>query len=176
MRRRSHRVVAVLTLLVAVLGALLRSAPAIAESDAARPVWGAAAILAQATPEKGPTLVTPRGPSLMMPMMNSARGRKLFAEKGCVVCHSIRDVGGRVAMHLDAYTRPPFMNPFEFAAQMWRGAPAMITLQERNLGYQIKLTGEELADIIAFVHDHEEQQNFSEGDIPPEMRVLIPEE
>ena len=164
MRRRNHRVVAALALLVAVLGTLLRSAPAIAESEAARPVWGASAILAQVTPEKGPTLIAPSGPSLMMPMMNSARGRKLFAEKGCIVCHSIGGVGGRVAIRLDAHTRPPFMNPFEFAAQMWRGAPAMITLQERNLGYQIKLTGEELADIIAFVHDQEEQQKLSEGD------------
>ncbi len=26
---------------------------------------------------------------LMMPEMNAARGRELFAEKGCVVCHSV---------------------------------------------------------------------------------------
>ncbi len=176
MRRRSRAVVAALTHLVAVLGAVLGSVPANAESDAVQPVRHAATLLAQGTSEKGPTLVTPRGPSLVMPMMNSARGRTLFVEKGCVICHSIRDVGGSVAARLDAHTRPPYVNPFEFAAQMWRGAPAMIALQERNLGYQIELTGEELADIIAFVHDHEEQQKFTEADIPQEIRELIPEE
>ena len=31
---------------------------------------------------------------LLMPMMNPARGRELFASKGCVVCHSFNGVGG----------------------------------------------------------------------------------
>ena len=35
-----------------------------------------------------------KGPRLIMPMMNPARGRKLFASKGCVTCHSINGVGG----------------------------------------------------------------------------------
>jgi len=58
------------------------------------------------------------------------------------------------------------MNPFEFAARMWRGAPAMVAAQEDELGGQIEFTGQELADIIAFVHDSEEQKAFSAGDIP----------
>ena len=65
------------------------------------------------------------------------------------------------------------MNPFEFAAKMWDGAEAMVALQREELGEPIKLTGEELADIIAFVHDAEEQKKFSETDIPPTIMAVM---
>ena len=48
---------------------------------------------------------------------------------------------------------PKMMHPFEFAAKMWRMAPAMIAARDEVFGEQILFTGEELADIIAFVHD-----------------------
>ena len=113
------------------------------------------------------------GPGLMMPEMNAERGRKLFASKGCVVCHSINKVGGEDAPPLNASTMALPMNPFEFAAKMWDGAEAMVALQRDELGEQIKLTGEELADIIAFVHDAEEQKKFSETDIPPTIMAVM---
>jgi mono/diheme cytochrome c family protein len=113
------------------------------------------------------------GPGLMMPSMDSARGRKLFASKGCVVCHSINGVGGEDAPPLDAATMPGPMNPFEFTAKMWRGAEAMITMQREELGEQIEFTGDELADIIAFAHHPEEQKKFSETDIPPRIMDLM---
>ena len=114
-----------------------------------------------------------RGPRLIMPMMNPARGRKLFASKGCVTCHAINGVGGEDAPALDAHTMQLFMNPFEFAAMMWKGAATMIALQEDAMGGQIGFTGEELADIIAFAHDEEEQHKFSEADIPPEIMPMM---
>ena len=110
---------------------------------------------------------------LMMPTMNAARGRELFASKGCVVCHSINGVGGEDAPILDAEFMDEVMNPFEFAARMWRGAGAMVALQEDELGGQIDLTGEELADIIAFVHDAAEQTRFSMADVPEEIEELM---
>lgn len=110
---------------------------------------------------------------LGLPQMDPARGRMLFAAKGCVVCHSINGVGGEDAMPLDASTMEPLMNPFEFTARMWRGAEAMVILQRDELGEQIELTGQELADIIAFVHSHSEQAKFAESDVPEEIRELI---
>ena len=107
---------------------------------------------------------------LMMPQMDPARGRKLFASKGCVACHAINGVGGHDATPLDAHTMDRVMNPFDFAAKMWRMAPAMIYAQEEALGEQILFTGDEIADIIAFVHHDEEQHKFSEADIPPQIR------
>lgn len=107
---------------------------------------------------------------LMMPRMDPTRGRGLFASKGCVACHAINGVGGNDATPLDAHTMGQAMNPFDFAAKMWRMAPAMINAQEEALGEQILFTGDEIADIIAFVHDEEEQHRFSEADIPPNVR------
>ncbi|GBE42675.1 cytochrome c [bacterium BMS3Bbin10] len=110
---------------------------------------------------------------LIMPMMIPARGRKLFASKGCVVCHSVNGVGGEDAPPLDAATMPVVMNPFDFAAKMWRGAAAMISVQEDELGEQIEFTGSELANIIAFVHSAEEQEKFTKADIPPRISALM---
>ena len=110
---------------------------------------------------------------LMMPEMDPARGRKLFATKGCVACHSVNGVGGHDATPLDAHTMQQTMNPFELAAKMWRMAPAMIYAQEEALGEQILFTGDELADIIAFIHHDEEQHRFSEADITPEVRKMM---
>jgi mono/diheme cytochrome c family protein len=111
--------------------------------------------------------------NLALPEMSAERGRKLFASKGCVACHAINGVGGHDATALDAHTMQPMMNPFDFAAKMWRMAPAMIYAQEEALGGQILFTGQELADIIAFVHDDEAQHEFSESDIPLEIMPLM---
>ncbi len=118
-------------------------------------------------------MMIPGAQGLMMPQMDPARGRELFASKGCVTCHSINGVGGEDATPLDAHTMQPMMNPFEFAAKMWRMAPAMIAAQEEVLGEQIEFTGDELADIIAFVHHDAEQHKFSEADIPPEIMPMM---
>ena len=112
-------------------------------------------------------------PGLMMPSMDSTRGKQLFAAKGCVVCHSVNGIGGEDAPSLDASTMSLPMNPFDFAASMWRGAEAMVILQREELGGQIELTGQELADIIAFVHDEAQQKTFSRDDIPPMMRDMM---
>lgn len=113
----------------------------------------------------------PKG--LMMPQMSAERGRALFASKGCIVCHSINGIGGEHAPVLDASTMDEEMNPFEFVARMWRGAAAMVELQEEELGAQIELNGQELADIIAFVHDASEQAKFSEHDIPKSVAAMM---
>ena len=98
-----------------------------------------------------------------LPDMDAARGRTLFATKGCVICHEINGVGGRrgKAPALDAARMSIEPDPFEFAARMWAGADKMLALQQEDLGYQIALRSDELADIFAFVHDAEEQALFT---------------
>jgi hypothetical protein len=56
---------------------------------------------------------------------------------------------------------------------MWRGAGAMVQMQEELFGQQIELTGQELADLIAFAHDEAEQKELSNEDIPQRFRDLI---
>lgn len=111
--------------------------------------------------------------NMRMPEMDAEKGRKLFVSKGCVACHAINGVGGHDATPLDAHTMKPMMNPFDFAAKMWRMAPAMIHAQEEALGAQILFTGDELANIVAFVHDDEAQHRFTEADLTPEARRLM---
>ncbi len=116
---------------------------------------------------------SPDMPNMRMPSMNPARGRKLFVSKGCVACHAINGVGGHDATNLDAHTMQPMMNPFEFAAKMWAMAPAMIYAQEEALGEQILFTGDELADIIVFVHNDAAQHGFGETDLTAEARKMM---
>ena len=108
-----------------------------------------------------------------LPFSSSERGRELFVTKGCVVCHSVKGAGGAIGPPLDADPLQSEVDAFEFAARMWRGAQAMIALQNLELGFQIELTGEELAHIARFLHDFEAQQNFSEQEIPANIRRLM---
>jgi mono/diheme cytochrome c family protein len=110
---------------------------------------------------------------LVLPVFDAAKGRKLFGSKGCVVCHAINGIGGTDAPDLAANHMESQMNPFDFAAKMWKGAPAMIAMQESELGAQIELTGEELAAIIAFAHNPAEQAKFSENDVPAAILAKI---
>ena len=110
---------------------------------------------------------------LAMPKMDAAKGMRLFAEKGCVACHSVNGVGGQDASALDAHTMAPVMNPFDLAAKMWRMAAAMIAAQEEALGEQILFTGEELGHIIAFLHEDARQHQFTYELIPPAVRGMI---
>lgn len=110
---------------------------------------------------------------LALPPMDSHRGRELFLEKGCVICHSVNDVGGRVGPSLNAADMPQPMNAFEFAARMWRGAPAMAQMQEDILGEVIRLSGQDLADLVAFAHDRAEQAELTDEQIPARYRDLV---
>ena len=128
----------------------------------------------------GPTSVLAGGDShdapitrLLMPIMDSEKGMKLFVEKGCYSCHSVNGVGGHDAAALDAHEMDEFMNPFDLAAKMWRMAPIMIPAQESELGAQIEFTGEELADIIAFLHDDAQQHKFTENVLTPDQRAAL---
>jgi len=111
---------------------------------------------------------------IALPPMNSARGRVLFMEKGCIACHSVNGVGGDVGPAINAADMPEPMNAFEFAARMWRGAGAMIAMQEdEQFGGQIELSGQDIADLVAFAHDKTEQAEIEADQIPKKYRAMI---
>jgi cytochrome c len=133
-----------------------------------------AALSSAAAQETGPDGDMPMmAAGIILPRMDAAAGRQLFAAKGCVVCHSVNGTGGKDAPPLDAANMQPMMNPFDFAAGMWRGSEAMVALQREEMGAPIDLTGQELADITAFVHDAGEQTRFSPADIPAEVKAMM---
>jgi mono/diheme cytochrome c family protein len=110
-----------------------------------------------------------------LPPMDAARGRELFVQKGCVVCHAVNGVGGEDGPTLNAADMPQPMNAFEFAARMWRGAAAMTAMQEIELGAVIELSGQDLADLVAFAHDAEEQSKLQADHVPEKFREMIEE-
>ncbi|MDA1091148.1 MAG: cytochrome c [Proteobacteria bacterium] len=113
------------------------------------------------------------GVRLVMPLMSPERGSKIFVSKGCVACHSVNGVGGHDATAMDAHKLKGLMNPFDFAAKMWNHAPAMIAAQEGAFGEQLYFTGEELADIVAFIHDDEAQHGFTEKNLTAKAMKMM---
>ncbi len=112
--------------------------------------------------------------AIVLPLADAAHGRQLFVSKGCVICHSVNGVGGRAAPALDAIAveegdHVPPVDPLDFVARMWRGAPAMLDLQAIELGYQIELTSQDLADLAVFANDAGMQSDFSLEDVPEPM-------
>lgn len=113
---------------------------------------------------------------LFLPPLDPERGKTLFASKGCVVCHSINGVGGTDAPVIDASTMASEMNPFDFVAKMWNHSEGMIAMQRNEMGRQITFkNGQEIADIIAFLHDSPLQKTFGRDDIPPDIAKLMEE-
>ena len=115
-------------------------------------------------------------PDVVLPAMDPVRGRRYFATRACVVCHSVNGVGGTRAPALDLDVRPDTVDVLGFVTRMWRGARSMTVLQTRLLGEQIDLTKEELGDIIAFLHIPAEQKRFSEADIPKFIKDFMAHE
>lgn len=169
MRRQPWAVIAFVALFSAFsLGMVITLTPDMASGDEGHAHSGVPAHNEASSADHKPIELT-----LRMPKMDSERGMVLFIEKGCVACHAVNGVGGHDAAPLDAHGMEKVMNPFEFAAKMWRMAPYMIAAQEEALGGQILFTGDELADIIAFVHDDAQQHRFSEAMLTPEVRRMM---
>ena len=108
-----------------------------------------------------------------VPAVDPTRGRALFVSKGCVICHSINSVGGMAAPPLEAEGRSSTVDVAEFAARMWRGAGPMVWLQTLEMGYQIDLTGEDIAHLAGFIEDVEEQARFTEDTLPDYVREAL---
>ena len=108
--------------------------------------------------------------SITIPDVDPQRGRKLFVSRGCVICHSVQGVGGKAAPALDADPEAVSIDLLGFLSRMWQGAPAMLELQAVELGYQILLTPQEMADLAGFAGDASAQAGFSESDVPEPMR------
>ena len=124
------------------------------------------------TPSPTPAMEQPRM-SVLMPVINAKRGRRLFVTKGCFICHSVKGVGSKVAPALDAKSISNIIDVTGFAARMWNGAPIMLELQALELGYRVKFTATEIADLAGFISDPKAQTGFSLEEIPKLVREWI---
>jgi mono/diheme cytochrome c family protein len=96
---------------------------------------------ASPTPVEGPLYVLPG---------RAEEGRKLFAEKRCLDCHSVGGQGGRVGPDLVEHRLHQSLTAF--AAALWNKAPAMTEAMTR-LGISLPpIRPEEMADLVAYLN------------------------
>ena len=82
------------------------------------------------------------------PVGDAKAGKKIFADKECVVCHQIERVGGVFGPSLDSVVQ---FGPIFFAATMWNHGPSMAeAMQARGIKRPL-FSGSELRDLIAYV-------------------------
>ena len=76
-------------------------------------------------------------------------GETLFRDKQCAVCHTIGGKGGKVGPELG---RAHHVSLTQFAGLMWNHGPAMwARMKERGIEVP-QLTGQEMADIVAYLY------------------------
>jgi mono/diheme cytochrome c family protein len=90
---------------------------------------------------KEPLYILPGRPS---------QGQSLFAQKGCIECHSVKGRGGQAGGELAQ--REIKLNMVQFVVSMWNKAPAMIKEMAKRKIALPQLQPAEMADIIAYLY------------------------
>jgi mono/diheme cytochrome c family protein len=91
----------------------------------------------------------PGGESTQVVPGTPERGEKLFRDKQCAACHTIGGKGGKVGPELG---RAHHVSLTQFAGLMWNHGPAMwARMKERGI-QPPELTGQEMADIVAYLY------------------------
>ena len=93
-----------------------------------------------------------------------SRGQTVFTEKQCATCHAVGGKGGTVGPDLGHSGHHVSLT--QLAARMWNHGPAMwAKMKERNLAVP-KLSGQEMADILAYLytnHYFDQRANVARG-------------
>jgi mono/diheme cytochrome c family protein len=96
--------------------------------------------------------VAAQGSGATFPVLsgNPARGRDLFVQKGCLGCHAVRGVGGKVGPDLSLALVGKGL--VEVAAAMLSHYPKMSAAMRQRHVIPPSLTGQELDDVVAYLY------------------------
>ena len=79
------------------------------------------------------------------------RGWKLFQDKSCIACHSVKGEGGRIGPELGP-RREYALTVVQFAGLMWNHSPEMWRQMKAQGIARPSFQDQEMADLIAFLH------------------------
>jgi cytochrome c2 len=83
---------------------------------------------------------------------NPNRGKKLFTDKGCIKCHSVRGQGGEDGIDLVKKAGTKVRSMAELAGLLWNHGPAMWKeMREKGIRF-IKFSQKEMADLVAYLY------------------------
>jgi len=93
------------------------------------------------------------GPALAQPLFSASQdpiaGSRVFGARGCVKCHAVGGVGGKIGPDFARLQRPHSF--YDLAAALWNHAPRMAD-RMRQLGIQRPtLDARETGDLVAFL-------------------------
>ena len=90
------------------------------------------------------------GQAVLGPSQDPLAGSRVFGAKGCVQCHSVNGVGGKVAPDLARVSRPRSFQ--DLATAMWNHLPGM-TERMKQLGItRPRLDAKEAGDLVGFLY------------------------
>ncbi|MDO8478846.1 MAG: c-type cytochrome [Candidatus Rokubacteria bacterium] len=84
------------------------------------------------------------------PSQDPLAGSRVFGAKGCVKCHSINGVGGKVGPDLARRLRPRSF--YDVATAMWNHLPRMVDRMKQLGITRPQLTAQEAGDLVGFLY------------------------
>lgn len=83
------------------------------------------------------------------PPGDAATGARLFSQKGCEICHSLRGKGGSVGPRLDKYSR--YASPLFLTTALWNHGKRMAETMERLKVPRPTFQGTDIPDLLAYI-------------------------
>jgi mono/diheme cytochrome c family protein len=83
---------------------------------------------------------------------NPREGKQIFAEKGCIKCHSIRGAGGKGGGDLGRKAKDFYKSLTQIVSIIWNKGPTVLAKMAQTQSGIPKFTPKEMADLISYLY------------------------